>query len=302
VSLRISTEHVVYAFDRTTAPVATIDPEDEVIFETLDTSSGRIKSREDVATYAAVRRADRVNPATGPVWIRGAEPGDEVCVEIHAIDLHSPGCVRILTMMGLLYGEVEAPRAIMAEVRDDRLLLDIGLEIPLRPMVGVIGTAPAGDAVGTQYPGAHGGNIDLKEYAPGAIVHLPVWVPGGLVALGDVHATMGDAEVTGTGVEICATVRTRIGLAKGAARSRPWLTLPHAWVSYGYAATLEEATRMATRDMTEILSKQLGVGKEEAYMLISACGDVGIGQACAGGFACTARVVMPRLAAAAASR
>jgi acetamidase/formamidase len=88
----------------------------------------------------------------------------------------------------------------------------------------------------------------------------------------------------------------RVDLNKGAARPRPWLTLPDTWVSYGHAPALEEAVRMATRDMTEILCVQLGIGKEDAYMLISACGDAGIGQACAGDFDRTARVVMPRLA------
>jgi amidase len=295
MSLRISSSHLVYAFDRTTPPAAQVDPGAEVIFETLDTSSGVIKSREDVPHYAAIRRSDRVNPATGPLWVRGAEPGDELRVEIRSIYLISPGCVRILTMMGLLRGEVQAPDAMMAEAVGDRLVLDIGLEIPARPMVGVIACAPTGDPVSTFHAGPHGGNMDLKECRPGAIVHLPVRVPGALLALGDVHANMGDAEITGTGVEICAEVSVRIELVKGAARARPWITLPDAWVSYGHAPTLEEAIRVATRDMIEILGNQIGVSREEAYMLISACGDVGIGQHCAGEIDRTARVIMPRL-------
>jgi amidase len=293
---RIPQSRVIYAFDRTAEPVLEIEPGDEVVFETLDTSSGFIKSREDVARYAQIRRADRVNPATGPVYVRGAEPGDELQVRIDAITLISPGCVRVLTMMGLLHGEVEAPRAIMVEANGDTLHLDIGLDIPARPMVGVIGTAPDAAPVGTLYAGPHGGNMDLKECRPGAVVHLPVRVPGALLALGDVHANMGDAEVTGTGVEICAEVRVQVELVKGAARPRPWLTLPDAWVSYGHAPNLEEATRIALRDMLEILGATLGLSKEDAYMLVSACGDVGIGQSCAGDIDRTARVVMPRLA------
>src|SRR5271165_153132 len=116
---RIPQSQVIYAFDRAGVPVADIDPGDEVVFETLDTSSGFIKSREDVARYAQIRRADRVNPATGPIYVRGAEPGDELVVRIQDINLISPGCVRVLTMMGLLHGEVEAPRVIMAEVDGD---------------------------------------------------------------------------------------------------------------------------------------------------------------------------------------
>ncbi len=294
--MRLPATQVIYAFDRATPPVAEISPGEEVVFETLDTSSGVIRSRADARHYLSMRRPDRVNPATGPLWVRGAAPGDDLQVEIRAIQLSGPGCVRILPMMGLLRGEIAAPHAMMAAVRDDCLRLDIGLEIPLRPMVGVLGLAPAGGPVGTQYPGAHGGNMDLKECRPGAIVHLPVQVEGALLALGDVHASMGDGEVTGTGVEIAAEVTVRVQLAKGTARARPWLTLPDAWVSYGHAPDLEEALRMATRDMLEILEAQLGVGREDAYMLISACGDVGVGQACAGELDRTARLVMPRLA------
>ena len=295
--MRIPASQVVYAFDRTIPAVAEISPGDEVIFETLDTSSGFIHSREDAARYVTVRRADRVNPATGPLWVRDAEPGDDLQVEIRAIRTTSDGCVRILTTMGLLHGEVAAPRAVMAQIVDDRLRLDIGLEIPLRPMVGVLGIAPAGAPVGTQYPGPHGGNMDLKECGPGAIIHLPVQVEGALLALGDVHASMGDGEVTGTGVEVSAEVTVRVHLAKGAGRPRPWLTLPAAWVSYGHAPDLEEAIRVATRDMIAILGVRLGLGREDAYMLISACGDVGIGQACGGNLDRTARVLMPRLTA-----
>jgi amidase len=293
--MRIPSSRVVYAFDRMVPAVAEINPGDELILETLDTSSGFIQSREDAARYETVRRADRVNPATGPIWIRGAEPGDEIEVEICAIRLTSVGCVRILTSMGLLHGTVSAPRYLIARVAGERLILDIGLEIPVRPMVGVIGIAPAGAAVGTQYPGPHGGNMDLKECRPGARLHLPVQVEGALLALGDVHASMGDGEVTGTGVEICAEVTIRVHLAKGVGRPRPWLTLPDAWVSYGHAPNLEEAIRVATEDMIALLGNHLGLGREEAYLLISACGDVGIGQACGGAIDRTARVVMPQL-------
>jgi amidase len=293
--MRVPASRVVYAFDRTVPAVIEIDPGDELILETLDTSSGFIQSRADAARYETVRRADRVNPATGPVWVRGAEPGDAIEVEICAIRLTSVGCVRILTTMGLLHGAVSAPRYLMAQVAGDRLKLDIGLDIPLRPMVGVLGTAPAGAPIGTQYPGPHGGNMDLKECRPGARVHLPVQVAGALLAVGDVHASMGDGEVTGTGVEMCAEVTIRVHLAKGAGRPRPWLTLPDAWVSYGHAANLDEAIRVATEDMIGLLGNHLGLEREEAYLLISACGDVGIGQACGGAIDRTARVVMPRL-------
>src|SRR5919197_4959458 len=113
---------VIYAFDRGATPVAEIEAGDEVIFATLDPSSGFIRSHEDIARFAEGRRADRVNPATGPVWIHGAEPGDEIRVHILDIQLRSPGWVRMPDTMGVLRGEVDTSRSLMATVRGDRLV------------------------------------------------------------------------------------------------------------------------------------------------------------------------------------
>jgi amidase len=298
MAIHLGDDCLIYAFDATARPAATIQPGTTVTFDTLDTSSGVIKSREDVTRYMEIRDPKRVNPATGPVWVEGAEPGDTISVTIEDIILKSPGHVRTFRpqdAMGVLVNRFPDIHITMASVEDQRVTLDFGITIPARPMVGVIGVAPAGEAITTIHPGDHGGNMDIKEIRIGSTVHLPVLVPGGLVSLGDIHANMGDGEVTGTGIEICANVRTRIALIKGKSRPRPWIELPETWISYGHGATLEEAVEQATSDMADILQDFLGITGPEAYMLISACADVGIGQSCAGSIHRTAKVMMQKL-------
>src|SRR5436305_1894668 len=151
---------------------------------------------------------------------------------------------------------------------------------PARPMVGVIGTAPAGGEVLTAVPGPQGSNLDCNLVRAGARVHLPVHVEGALLALGDVHASMGDAEVSGTGVEINAEVTARVDLLPGAAHERPWIEVDGLVAATASAPTLEAAVSLATDGLLTLLVERLGVTRTEAFLLISAYGDVRIGQAC----------------------
>jgi amidase len=148
-------------------------------------------------------------------------------------------------------------------------------------MVGVVGVAPAEGTVYTAHPAAIGSNADFNAVTAGTIVHLPVQVPGALLAIGDLHASMGDGEVCGTGVEISGEVDARVTLRKGGAPERIWLETPDDWVQTGQGATLEEAVRQGVEMMTRFLMTQLDLTRTEAFLLVSARGDVRIGQAAA---------------------
>jgi amidase len=162
-------------------------------------------------------------------------------------------------------------------------------------MVGVIGTAPADGVIYTAAPGAQGSNIDVNAVTIGARVHLPVHVPGGLLAIGDVHASMGDGEVSGTGVEIAGEVTVRVDLVSGAAPARPWLETAADWITTGSGPTLEDAVEMAVEELAHLLMTRFGLSRTEAFLLVSARGDVRIGQ-CARipGLDATAYAVFPK--------
>jgi amidase len=136
-----------------------------------------------------------------------------------------------------------------------------------------------GRAPSTQ-TGPTGGNLDVNLIRPGARVHLPVHVPGALLALGDVHASMGDGEVSGTGIEINAEVAARVDLLPGAAHARPWIEADGLIAAAASAPTLPEAVALATDGLIALLIERHGVTRTEAFMLITARGDIRIGQSC----------------------
>lgn len=288
--LRIRRDQLTYSFSAASVPVATIGPGDRVVFETFDASTGRIRVPEDLASYLRVRDMQKVNPAAGPLFVRGAQPGDELVVTIEQIDLTDQGYIRAAPG-GFLDG-IEEPTVVIVPVVDGILHLPGGLRLPIRPMVGVIGTAPAQGIVYTAVPGSQGSNLDCNAVTVGARVHLPVNVAGALVALGDVHAAMGDAEISGTGVEINAEVTATIDVLPGNALGRPWIETPDAVVTMANAPTIDEAAHLAVNDLMALLRERLVVSRAEAYMLVSAYGDVHIGQAC-GGLDATAYVRFP---------
>lgn len=297
MEIRLNEKNILYAFDKNVPPAAIIPPGSTVVFDTLDTSSGVIKNNADLKAYIKSRNPDRVNPVTGPVEVEGAELGDTITVTIEDISLKSPGFIRTFDLndsMGVLKNRFPDHQTSLVSVNKNNLLLDFGVKIPVKPMIGTIGVAPAGNPVRTLDPGTHGGNMDMNEVCKGATVYLPVLVPGGMVSLGDVHASMGDGEICGTGVEISSTVTTKIGLINGRKYPRPWIELPGKWVSYGHGETLEEAVEQAVSDMVNLLQDFLGITGPEAYMLISACGNVGVGQSCFGPICRTAKVIMEK--------
>jgi len=294
--LRIPRDQLTYEFSATSTPVATVSPGDRFVVETHDTSTGRIHRIEDVSEFVRIRDPRKVNPAAGPVFIEGAVPGDDLIVEILDIRLQPYGFVRVLAGAGVLQKEIESDGVLMARIDGEHVVLGERMRLPSRPMVGVIGTAPADGVIYTAAPGAQGSNIDVNAVTVGARIHLPVHVPGALLAIGDVHASMGDGEVSGTGVEIAGEVTVRVDLVPGAAPARPWIETAADWITTGSGPTLEDAVEMAVEELAQLLMTRFGLSRTEAFLLVSARGDVRIGQ-CARirGLDATAYAVFPKV-------
>jgi len=275
---RIPRDKLVYSFDATTAPVATITSGDFITVETHDTSSGRIHSLADFEEFIRTRDPLKVNPAAGPIYVEGAEPGDALAVKILSIQLGPFGFVRALGGAGVIQEGLRDLPAMMVQVAGDNLIFGNKLRCKARPMVGVLGTAPADGVVYTAHPGSQGSNMDFNAATVGSTVYLPVHVPGALLAIGDVHASMGDGEVSGTGVEISGEVMVSVTLLKGKAPARPWIETDTAWISTGQGESLDRAVHEAVEGMTAILMRELRLDRTDAYLMISARGDVRIGQ------------------------
>lgn len=289
----LTRDHIVYRLSKTQPPALEIEPGEVLQLETWDARTGTVRSEADLLDRPHPKGA---NPATGPIFVKGAQPGDSLAVKILEIDLAKEGFLAVKANTGLLAHRAARFVTRMVPIRDGQVIFSDRVRFGVRPMIGVIGTAPAYEGVETLLPGPHGGNMDNRYVAVGAIVYLPVAVPGALLAIGDVHASMGDGEITMVGLEICAKVTIQVDLIRGVPVTRSWIETPDSWVTTGEALDPTEALRIAAEEMTDFLQQRLGLTFEEAYMLMSAHGDVQICQALSPGtFPVTTRAVFPRI-------
>ena len=218
--LTIHTDTKVHVMSRDNAPAAYAKDGDTVRFETLDCFGGQLTSEDQ---KMGGLDWNNINPATGPLYVEGAEAGDVLKVEIlsialadHGVMVHSEG-ERVTGRM--VSGEVTK----ILPVENGCARFNEKLSFPIRPMIGVIGTAPAGEGIATGTPGAHGGNMDCTRIGAGTTLYLPVNVDGALLAMGDMHAVMGDGEVGVCGVEIAGRIIVRVSVMKDCALPTPFL-------------------------------------------------------------------------------
>jgi amidase len=179
----------------------------------------------------------------------------------------------------VIFDELQPPVANLTPIRDGVVHFNERITFPARPMVGVIGVAPAGEPVHTFYPGPHGGNLDINELGIGATIYLPVAAPGALLAIGDVHASMGDGELNGGGLDIDAEVTVETALHSNLGWTRPVIETVDAWSVCANGPDLAAAIRQATSAMVTLLARRLEMSREEAFILVGAAGDARIGQA-----------------------
>ena len=217
--LTIKRETAIYAMSPENAPVAHAANGDQIVFETTDCFGGQITKETD---RMGGLDWSRINPATGPVFVEGAEPGDTLKVEILKIALAEQAVILEAPGEGITGLAAKEESTKILRVAEGKVVFNSALSLPICPMIGVIGTAPEKEAVATGTPEAHGGNMDCKKIGEGAVLYLPVNVPGALLALGDLHAVMGDGEVCVCGAEISGEVTVRVTVVKGRPLPLPW--------------------------------------------------------------------------------
>jgi len=290
---KLTREKINFTFSKTLRPIAAVKLGEKVIFETQDALCGTApKGRNEIFPDPDL---SRVNPVTGPVEIKGANQGDTLVVKVEDIKLANYGSIQAFRNMGPIPGLINENRTRTIEIKDGLASFNDTIKLPINPMIGTIGVAPAEGEIPAAYPGPHGGNMDNNEVRPGAIVYFPIFVDGALFALGDVHATMGDGELPGAGIDICADVTVTFDILKGKRIERPIIETEKAYSVTSNASTFHEASRIATEEMIKLLQKGLGVDRLEAFWLIGAAGNLMISQACNGPIDITLRLVFPKL-------
>lgn len=260
--------------DKNNEPVLKAKSGDKVTFQTCDCFSDVIKTEDDLVSGIDF---NRVNPATGPLYVEGAIPGDVLKVDIIKIDISNQGAVVTSPGLGRLSEEIENEETVIGKIEGD--FVDYkGIKIPLNKMIGVIGTAPEDEGISTGTPYDHGGNLDCKMIKEGVSLYLPVNVEGALLALGDLHAAMGDGEIMGSGMEIAGEVEVRVEVLKDFDYKLPLIETEEKWITLGSRKTMEEASDLAINNMVDLIMKKSNLTMNQAGMLLSIAGDLKVCQ------------------------
>lgn len=270
--IRIQNHQKIDVMDRKNPAAAECNPGDTVIFETMDCSDGAV-SRQGVRDYS---QEYLHNPATGPLFVRGVHPGD--VLKVHIIDIRMAdwgfmgtgfGCDCFKTIQGNHQFRV-------FDISDGTVHLGNKV-FPVAPMIGVIGVAPAGDGVNTVTPDLHGGNMDCTVIGIGADVYFPVHTEGALLAMGDLHAVMGDGEVFQYGLEVAGEVTARVDVIPNTELRMPVVVRDGTVSTVASADNLMECSELAVTQMYDILVRN-GWDRTEAGWLMSMKCDLAICQ------------------------
>ncbi|CAB5240683.1 unannotated protein [freshwater metagenome] len=277
-TVKISKDQHIWAFSADMQPVVTVDPGTVIEIETWDCFTGQVQTEAD--TIAALDLS-RVNSATGPIEVRGAEPGDSLSVTFIDIRPGEQGAGMVIPEWGQIVEKCEAPATRIFKVKDGIITMNEKVSFPTRPMFGVVGVAPASGEVPTFLADRHGGNMDDRQNGIGATLHMPVFQPGGMLAIGDMHASMGDGEISGTGVEIGGTAIIKVDLIKGKTGTWPITETADSWFTHGtHATSLDDALKFAVEEAAKLLVDEWGFTMEDAFIFLSVAGDLGIAQYC----------------------
>jgi acetamidase/formamidase len=282
-------EKVHFVWNNALPPALEIDPGDVVVYDLRDVTDNQITP---ASTADALTTLDwsRIYPLGGPVFVKGAKPGDVLEVEI--LDLHPKGWgwTGIIPGFGLLEEEFNKPYLRIWDLSPgDHTFLREDIRIPLDPFCGTMGVAPEEKGeFPVMPPGKFGGNMDIRHLTKGATLLLPVQVEGALFSCGDCHAAQGDGEVCVTGIEAPMHVALRFRVRKDRSIPEPQFLTPGPLTSKydgkGYYATtgispdLLEASRKAVRHMIDHLVHTYHLTPEDAYVLCSVAVDLKISE------------------------
>jgi acetamidase/formamidase len=267
-------------------PVLHVKPGDRVVVETRDAFEGKIKEETDKPSE--VLKVPFLNPQNGPIMIEGAEKGDVVAVYIEKMaprgdDPHG-FCCMIPNFGGLTGTDYTAllneplPEVVRKiRIDEENVYWSKRNTLPYKPHIGTLSLSPEIDSINSLTPDNHGGNMDVPDMGPGSITYLPVRSPGGRLFIGDAHACQGDGEVCGTAVEYQSTTTVRVDLIKKWQIDWPRLENEVALMSIGSARPLEDATRIAYRELVLWMAAEYGFDKWDAYMMLSQVGKVRLG-------------------------
>lgn len=265
----------LFSFDKDLEPVLKVPSGETVRIRTKDCFGNQLQGPEDQLSEIDW---EAINPATGPIYVEGAVAGGTLKVHIDNIELDAQTSSCTGKDEGVCGDRFSDWATHFCKVEDGKVVWDERLSIPLAPMIGVIGVAPEGEPVNCGTPGKHGGNMDNTAIAAGATLYFPVAVDGALFGCGDMHAVMGDGEVSVSGAEVA-------GYATVTLTALPELSVPNPLIEndthFGIivsAESLDKAAELAVQQMVDLLASRTNESEADLVMLLSLVSDVRVCQ------------------------
>ncbi len=282
-SLSANPTHSVW--DRSLPPRLTIESGDIVHLECVDATGGQLTPQSTAAEFMAIERT-RVHALTGPIAVAGARPGDVLQIDVLEVAHKGWAWSSVTPGMGFLDQRFTEPYLFHWELEPEITRSLFPAVVPLRPFCGVMGVARAEDgACRTRAPGAFGGTLDVRQLSTGAVLYLPVMVPGALFSAGDAHAAQGDGEVCINGMECPADVTLRLTLHKQQPIAGPILEAAARtgedgpeWVVLESGIDAFKTAQSATSRMVDLLVSRWDFSDVHAYLLCSVAMNLRLSQ------------------------
>lgn len=272
----LSRDHHTQSFGAEFTPALRVKAGDRIHVQTWDCYKGQVLTDADLIK---VIDDSQVNPATGPIYVECAEPGDTLAVTIIDIKTEARGAARFSPGEGQLHQKAKGPYGTFFDVKDGVITMNEKVYFPISPMLGVIGVAPEKGSILTMPAGKHGGNLDNNMNKIGSTIYLPIKHPGALLGIGDMHASMGDGEICGTGVEIGGDVLIEVNVIKSITTDFPVTETADSWITHGVAVEdIQEAMKLACEEAAGLLVNHWGFTYEDAFIFLSVACDLGIAQ------------------------
>lgn len=273
--IELDDSKTLFSFDKDLEPVLKVPSGETVRIRTKDCFGNQLQGPEDQLSEIDW---EAINPATGPIYVEGAVAGGTLKVHIDNIELDAQTSSCTGKDEGVCGDRFNDWATHFCKVEDGKVVWDERLSIPLAPMIGVIGVAPEGEPVNCGTPGKHGGNMDNTAIAAGATLYFPVAVDGALFGCGDMHAVMGDGEVSVSGAEVA-------GYATVTLTALPELSVPNPLIEndthFGIivsAESLDKAAELAVQQMVDLLASRTNESEADLVMLLSLVADVRVCQ------------------------
>ncbi len=261
-------------------PVATVSNGEIFMVDTEDAFSGRLREANDMNAFLDFLSHPagpdfRANPVVGPIYVSDAEPGDILAITVESIKLDTQGATCFQLGEGSFPDWFDRPRAKILAIESGFIRWDEQIRIPVEPFVGLLGVAPVHESLSSTRAGQHGGNMDCWAVTVGKTLLLPVYHPGALLYMGDVHAVQGDGEFSWVAVEARAQLNIHVEVLKDRSGSLRWprVYTEDAIVTIVSTPPLENAVAGAFREMILWLEEDFGFDRGEAYMLLGQTGD-----------------------------